>query len=463
MKVTTRKEAKGEVIEIVGEVVVVRFSEGRQPELGETLISGGEEVVELQIYEGRGREEYYALILRGKNAITQGMKLLGSGSRMKVVVGDALLGRVTNVFGEVLDGDGAIERETMRFIDNIPPEIGESESGKEIWETGIKVIDFFSPLLKGGKLGLFGGAGVGKTILLSEIMHNVFNLKDKKTKRYCVFAGVGERVREGQELVEELRERGVLPNVGLIFGTMGENAAVRYLTGMAAATVAEYWRDEEKAEVLCFIDNVFRFAQAGMELSTVTNHIPSEDGYQPMLSSDMAKLHERLVGTKEVALSTIETIYVPSDDLLDTGVQAIYPYLDSTIVLSRHVYQEGRFPAIDVLESFSSAINPDVVGETHYQAVMGANALLKQAMELEKMVTLVGEGELSIENQAIYHRAKLLKNYMTQPFFVTEKQTGRKGEYVALSQTIVDVSKILEGKCDQVKPEDLLLTGKLAI
>lgn len=463
MKQTRREEAKGEVVEVVGEVVVVRFGEGRQPELGETLISSGREEVELQVYEGRGRDEYYALILRGKNLITQGMRLLGSGSKMKVIVGDGLLGRVTNIFGEVLDGGGEIGRDSERFIENNPPEVAESEAGKEIWETGIKVIDFFSPLLKGGKLGLFGGAGVGKTILLAEIMHNVFNLKDKKTKRYCVFAGVGERVREGQELVEELGERGVLPNVALIFGSMGENAAVRYLTGMAAATAAEYWRDEKGAEVLCFIDNVFRFAQAGMELSTVTNHIPSEDGYQPMLSSDMAKLHERLVGTKKAALSTIETIYVPSDDLLDTGVQAIYPYLDSTIVLSRHVYQEGRFPAIDVLESFSSAINPDVVGEVHYQTVMGANALLKQAMELEKMVTLVGEGELTGENQAIYRRAILLKNYMTQPFAVTEKQTGRKGEYVPLAQTIADVGKILEGKCDEIKPEDLLLKGKLEI
>jgi F-type H+-transporting ATPase subunit beta len=386
-------------------------------------------------------------------------------------VGKALLGRVVNIFGEPLDGGKPIESEVYHEISTLPPKYGDITPATTVWETGIKAIDFFSPLLKGGKLGLFGGAGVGKTILLSEIMHNVLSLqsqtqpagqsKTKQPQRYSVFAGVGERTREGHELMLELAERKVLPFASLIFGPMGESAAVRYFTALAAATQTEYWRDEMQAEVLCFIDNIFRFAQAGSELSTVTNNLPSEDGYQPTLTSEMAHLHERLVASPTTAVSTIEAIYVPSDDLLDTGVQAIYPYLHSTIVLSRNVYQQGRFPAIAITDSFSSAITPEVVGEVHYEAVMAAHQLLKRAAELDKMVALVGEAELSMENRQLYHRAELLKNYMTQPFFVAEAQTGRPGVFVSLAQTLKDVQAILAGTYDSKLPLELLLIGGL--
>jgi F-type H+-transporting ATPase subunit beta len=337
---------------------------------------------------------------------------------------------------------------------------------KEIWETGIKVIDFFSPLIKGGKLGLFGGAGVGKTLLLTEILHNVLMLKEdgknKETKkRVSVFAGVGERIREGQELHEELSERGVLPLVALIYGPMSENAAVRFMTAQAGAAMSEYFRNEGN-DVLFFIDNVFRFAQAGSELSILTKNIPSEDGYQSTLTSEMASFHERLVSTTKGIVSTIEAIYVPSDDLSDYGVQSIYPYLDSIVALSRDVYQQGLLPAVDILATSSSILNPQYISKEHYDSVIESLSTLKNAESLERMVALVGEKELSVENQKIYKRGKILENYMTQPFFVAEDQTGNPGKYVPLTQTVEDVRAILSGAFDDLEPEKLLFIGSIA-
>ncbi|HRN96398.1 MAG TPA: F0F1 ATP synthase subunit beta, partial [Candidatus Levybacteria bacterium] len=324
---------------------------------------------------------------------------------------------------------------------------------------GIKAIDFFSPLLRGGRVGLFGGAGVGKTILLTEVIHNVVVLA--KNNDVSIFTGVGERIREGQELFETLKESNVLPSVALVFGQMGENPAVRFKTALTGLALAEHFRDEEHRNVLFFIDNIFRFAQAGYELSTLMNTIPGEGGYQATLASEMAQFHERLVSTKNASITSMEAVYVPSDDVTDYGVQSVFPYLDSSVVLSRAVYQEGRFPAIDFLSSTSSALSREIVGDDHYNAYIEAQSLLKRALTLERIVSLIGESELPAADQVIYKRARLLKSYMTQSFFVTENQTGRKGEYVKRVETIGDVNEILQGRYDTAEPERLMYVGSL--
>jgi F-type H+-transporting ATPase subunit beta len=330
---------------------------------------------------------------------------------------------------------------------------------QELLETGIKAIDLFSPLLKGGKMGLFGGAGVGKTMLLTEILHNIVGKSQGKT--VSVFAGVGERSREGLELYQSLVDSKTLSSSSLVFGTMGENPALRFLAAFSAVTLAEYYRDILKNDVLFFIDNVFRFAQAGNELSTLMNIIPSEDGYQATMESEMASFHERLSSTKEGIISAIEAIYVPADDLLDHAVQAIFPYLESVVVLSRDIYQEGIMPAIDILESASTALDPIVVGDFHYDVALNAKTMLKEAQSLERIVSLVGEAELSKEDQIKYRRAKRLKNFMSQKFFVAEMQRGEKGAYVPIETTVKDVNGIIVGKYDKIPEEKFLYIGSV--
>jgi F-type H+-transporting ATPase subunit beta len=315
----------------------------------------------------------------------------------------------------------------------------------------------FAPIIRGGKTGLFGGSGVGKTVLLTEILHNIINKDPENT--VSVFAGVGERTREGHELFLELEQRKVLPYVSLVFGAMGESPSMRFLTGHSATTIAEHFRDEMQKNVLVFVDNMFRFAQAGNELSLMMNTIPSEDGYQATLSSEMADVHERLVSTKAADITTIEAVYVPADDLLDQGVQAIFDYLQSSVVLSREIYQEGRLPAVDLLASGSSALNPEITFKEHYETAIRAQSMLKENEALERIVALVGEAELSEEDKIKYKRAIKLKNYMTQSFFVTQEQTGRPGVYVALEQNVQDVNSILDGKFDDVNEEKFMNIG----
>jgi F-type H+-transporting ATPase subunit beta len=450
----------GKVISISGEVAEIRF-ENNRPQLWDILQDHKDKSVLLRVYSAKSGDTYYCMILKGREKLFRGQTLVSLGIQLEIPVGDGVLGRVMNIFGEFIDDGEETEVIARKPIFGRSPDYEEVLSERKVWETGIKVLDFFAPLVAGGKLGLFGGAGVGKTILLSEIMHNILTL-GKSNHNVSVFAGVGERTREGQELVAELKERGVLDKVSLLFGPMGENAAVRFLTAMAALSVAEHFRDESKANVLFFIDNVFRFAQAGSEVAAVTNQIPSEDGYQATLSSEMGAFHERLVSRKQATLSAIEAIYVPSDDLTDAGVQAVFPYLDSTVTLSRDIYQEGRFPAVDILQSSSSLISPDTVGDKHYETVIAAQGLLKQASDLERMVALVGESELSPDNQTVYRRAQLIKNYMTQPFYVVEAQTGKKGVWVSLAKTVEDVAAIIAGVWDGTDPKLMHEIGDLS-
>ncbi|MBI4096092.1 MAG: F0F1 ATP synthase subunit beta [Candidatus Levybacteria bacterium] len=444
----------GKIIGIQGQIVEVEFKND-QPNIHDILVLENDPNSKMQVALASGPSSFFCLSLHSTNKLYRGLKVISTGKPIMIPVGQNVLGRTMNIFGEPIDGLGEIKKEGLKPIYDQGLDYGEIAKHQEILETGIKAIDFLSPMIRGGKIGLFGGAGVGKTVLLTEIIHNVVVLHKGKAvpagrQGVSVFAGVGERIREGHELYETLREKEVLPMVSLILGTMGENPAVRFLTGFTAVTLAEYFRDSLKKDVLFFIDNVFRFAQAGNELSVLMNTIPSEDGYQSTLTSEMASFHERLVSNKNNSISSIEAIYIPNDDILDQGVQAIFPYLDSSVVLSRNIYQEGLLPAIDILSSSSANLNPGTVGQLHYEVALKALNLLKQATSLDRIVSLVGESELSPGDKLIYDRAKKLRNFMTQNFFVTENQTGRKGSYVPRETTVTDVNDLMEGKYDNV-------------
>ncbi len=446
---------------VIGGVVRIAFS-GKIPKIFELGSGQGDSLV--LTYASHSTQVLDCLILRGRGTLGEGDPITFTGKTMEIPVGSSTLGRVIDIFGLPLDDLGTIKSDQTASIIHPSPDFTQIDSTQTIWETGIKVIDFIAPLIQGGKTGLFGGAGVGKTILLTEIMHNVFMQKSKSASKRtinAVFAGVGERSREGQELWAMLKDTGVLGQTALVYGAMGEMAAVRYLAALTGVTLAENLRDGG-SDVLFFIDNVYRFAQAGSELSVLTHTMPSEDGYQPTLGSEMAGLHERLVSTKSGKMSSIEAIYVPSDDLTDLGVGSIFPYLDSVLTLSREVYQQGRFPAVSLLSSSSSLMRSDIVGELHFETYLATQSVLAKARELERMVALVGESELSEDNRVIYHRAELIKNYMTQPFFATSSQTGLPGKYVPRDTTVQDVADILAGKYDEVDASLLFNLGSLS-
>lgn len=448
----------GKVVGIKGQIIEVEFLE-EKPRIYDVLVQKDDPLMRMEIYTSASPTSFFCLALAHTARLHHGSIVLDTGQPIKVPVGPELLGRVIDTLGNPQDGLGEVKTKETRPIIARDVSFANVNIPHELLETGIKTIDFFTPLMKGGKVGLFGGAGVGKTVIISEIIHNLVILNPKEN--VSVFTGVGERTREGEELFETLKQSKVIQGVTLIYGSMGVNAALRFRTAFTGVTLAEYYRDVLEKNVLFFIDNVFRFAQSGYELSTLMNSIPSEGGYQATLTSEMASFHERLVSTFKNSITTFEAIYVPADDLTDSGVQAIFPYLDSGIILSRSVYQEGRFPAIDILSSNSSALNPDTIGQNHYQTALDAQTLLKKATSLERIVSLIGESELSTEDQVAYKRSKMLKNYMTQNFTVVENQTEKKGVYVHLKDAVNDVRAILDGKMDKIQPEDLLYIATL--
>ncbi len=449
---------EGKVISIKGQIIEVEFLE-EKPRIHDVLYYKDDPFIRMEVYTSSSPNSFFCLAITHAVKLHHGSIVISSGQPIKIPVGKELLGRVINTLGVAQDTQGDIVTKEYRPIISQDIMYANVQIPKEILETGIKVVDFFTPIIKGGKVGLFGGAGVGKTVIISEIIHNLVILNPEKN--VSVFTGVGERTREGEELYATLQESNVMQGVSLIYGSMGENPAVRFRTAFTGVTLAEYYRDELGKDVLFFIDNIFRFAQSGYELATLMNTIPSEGGYQATLASEMGSFHERLVSTEKNAITTFEAIYVPADDLTDSGVQAIFPYLDSGLILSRAVYQEGRYPAIDILASNSSALNPDIVGEEHYQTALDAQTLLKKSVALDRIVSLIGESELSADDQVIYKRSKFVKNYMTQNFTVVEAQTEKKGTYVKVSETVKDVRAILDGKYDALLPEDFLFIGTL--
>lgn len=448
----------GKVVSLKGQIIEAEFA-GEKPRIYDVLVAKEDPEIKMEVYTSASPNSFFCLALTNAVMLHHGSEVVSTDQPIKVPVGVEMLGRVVDTLGVPQDGLGDIKAKELRPIIAKDVTFANVHIPNELLETGIKPVDFFTPIIKGGKVGLFGGAGVGKTVIISEIIHNLVILNPEKN--VTVFTGVGERTREGEELFETLKESKVMKGVSLIYGSMGENPALRFRTAFTGVTLAEYYRDTLGKDVLFFIDNIFRFAQSGYELSTLINAIPSEGGYQSTLTSEMASFHERLVSTQKNAITTFEAIYVPADDLTDSGVQAIFPYLDSGIILSRAIYQEGRFPAIDLLGSSSSSLSVEIVGETHYQTALDAQALLKKAVALERIVSLIGESELSQDDQLIYKRSKMLKNFMTQNFTVVETQTEKKGAYVSVKDTVTDVRSILDGKVDSLVPEDLLFIGTL--
>ncbi|GIK83388.1 MAG: ATP synthase subunit beta [Patescibacteria group bacterium] len=450
----------GKIIAIQDNVAIVEFLL-QQPAIFDVLVLKNNPEIKLEVVSSaQENQTYYCFILNKKNEISRGDIVENTEQNLLIPVGKEVLGRAIDVFGNAQDNKDFKPKRFKSLHTHIPTEVDSAITPSEILTTGIRAIDFFTPVLKGSKIGLVGGAGLGKTILLTELIHNVVVASNANKESVSVFAAVGERSREAHELLENLAESKVLDKTVMIVGQMGENPAVRFRTAYAAATVAEDFRDHG-TDVLFFMDNMYRFSQAGYELSTLMHAVPSEDGYQPTLPSEVGTFHEMLTSTPEAYITSIEAIYLPSDDLLDYSVRSALYYLDSYIVLSRDIYQSGRLPAIDLLASNSSAVNPEVIGQKHFELYLKCTQILEQAKDIEKIVSLVGLSELSIEDQTVYKRSILIENYMTQSLTVAEPQTNRKGVFAQNRQTLDDIEIILSGKLDNIDPEKLLYIEKI--
>jgi F-type H+-transporting ATPase subunit beta len=450
------KQFVGRVYGVQGQIVLVHCESEYRPSLLELLSAEEVSGVQLEVHSYSGRDLLYCLLLSSKEDVSRNMRIVTEGTTLSIPVGKSVLGRAINLYGQPVDGGKLLEYSDARPIHPIARAAAlKSEKERKLLETGIKIIDFFAPLIDGGRLGLVGGAGVGKTALLTEMIRNLNQTHPGVT----IFTGIGERIREGFELWELLHKTGALDKTALIVAHINENAAIRFKIGAAAVTLAEYFRDEEKNDVLFFVDNIFRFVQAGNELSTLLEEIPSEFGYQSTLQTQIAQFENRLVSTDKNSISSIQTIYVPADDLTDPAVAAATPYFEAIVVLSREMSQEGRYPAIDILKSKSLALDRTYITEQHFKAVTAAIQMLNQYERLARIVTIIGESELSAQDRTIYERAMRLRNYMTQLTVTAEEQTGLPGVFVSRADTVADVEAILEGKFDSISPEKFMYIG----
>ncbi len=456
-KTTAKRPFIGRVRTVHGQVAEVEIDGEATPLVYEVLFGNDDPTIRLEVFF-QSKEISSCLILSESSKIYRGMKVYRSGARLQVPVGDKLLGRVVNLFGEPQDGRGAIPSAHLAEVHSSGSNLGEVRGGFEALETGIKVVDFLTPFIRGGKVGFIGGAGVGKTILMTELIHNI----TARHNGVSVFAGVGERIREGQELFERLETAKVMQNTVIVLGQMNENAAIRYRSALAAIAISEYFRDEKKKDVLFFIDNMFRFIQAGNEVATLLGMLPSEQAYQATLQTEISTLEDRLVSTKNGALTTVQTVYVPSDETSDPGVVAILPFLDTAVFLSRTVAQQGIYPPVDITSSSTTAVSRGLVSKDHAELLTTFRQLLDRYNRISHIVAIVGESELSSQDQTLFKRIRKVMNYLTQPFFSTEDQTGRKGVYVEREKTIADVKAILVGKTDNVPDEKLLYIGTLS-
>ncbi|MAF81075.1 F0F1 ATP synthase subunit beta [bacterium] len=452
-KAPTSKATEGGIIESVdGNVANVSFV-GQQPARRDILVTedGG---AQLEVYGSVSQNTVACFVLTPQSELARGMRVTNTEESLQIPVGKRVLGRAIDIFGQPHDEKGKLEKGASQSLYHpIKPDLADVVSPHEVVETGIRVFDFFTPSLRGGRTGLVGGAGVGKTVILAQLVKRIALKNKEKNPGVVVFSAVGERSREAHELHSDLVESGIMPYSSLVLGQMGENPVIRFRTAYAGATLAEYWRDEEHKDVLFFMDNMYRFTQAGHELATVMNTIPSEDGYQATLTSEMADLNERLLSTKQASVTSFIAIFVPADDFTDYGTRSAFSYLDTTIMLSREIFQSGRYPAVDILGSASAAINPTIIGTEHYLAYIQAKQILERAAELERIVSLVGTGELSGTNQETYTMSQQITNYMTQDLFLTEDETGHPSVYEPRANTIAVIKDILDGQFSDVDPE----------
>ncbi len=449
----------GRVRGVLGQIVRVDCDGAYKPALKELLVAADDHTIRLEAYAYEDPNTLFCLLLSEVDSLARNTKILGTGDQIRVPVGKAVLGRVIDLYGEQIDGGELLNLDTTHSIYRDQQETVGSKVVRptEVLETGIKTIDFFAPLLRGGKMALVGGAGVGKTTLQEEILRNVVY----GGTGVSVFAGIGERIREGHALWLSLAEHNVLDRTALVFGHINKNAAVRALTAATAATLVEYFRDEEKKDVLFFVDNVFRFLQAGSELSTLTGEIPSEFGYQPTLQSEIAQFENRLYSTEDASVTSVQTVYVPADEFGNPAVSVTMPHMDAVVILSRDLTYEGHYPAVDPFRSMSLALNPKVVGKEHYETAIEAVEVLNSYKQLARIVSIVGEEELSADNQKRYQRAKKIINYVTQSFITTEVETGKPGVTVPRELVVSDIRAILDGKLDEAKADSFLYIADL--
>ncbi len=454
---------KGKIIQIIGPVVDIDFSGGELPQILNAIriprvtVEGKEEDLICEVQQHLGEDRVRTVAMDSTDGLVRGMEAYDTGKPIEVPVGPEVLGRLLNVIGEPIDGLGPVPATKKYPIHREPVDFKELSTKREMFETGIKVIDLLEPYSKGGKTGLFGGAGVGKTVVIMELIHNIA----KYHGGYSVFSGVGERTREGNDLWLEMKESGVLSKTALVFGQMNEPPGARQRVGLTGLTIAEYFRDEEGKDVLLFIDNIFRFIQAGSEVSALLGRMPSAVGYQPTLGTEMGELQERIVSTKKGSITSVQAIYVPADDLTDPAPASAFSHLDATTVLSRQIAELGIYPAVDPLESTSRILEPSVVGDEHYYVAKRVKEILQTYKDLQDIINILGIDELSDEDKIIVQRARKIQKFLSQPFHVAEQFTGRQGRYVKLEDTIKGFKGIIEGEYDDLPEAAFYMVGTI--
>jgi len=451
-------KTNGKVIQIIGAVVDAQFDEGSIPAIYNALETNiGKTKLVLEVQQHLGEGQVRAVAMGATDGLKRGTPVTDTGASISVPVGEEVLGRLFNVLGETVDNKGAVKAKKSWPIHRAAPPFAEQSTTSEVFETGIKVIDLLAPFVKGGKVGLFGGAGVGKTVLIQELIRNIA----AEHGGFSVFAGVGERTREGNDLYHEMMDSGVINKTAMVFGQMNEPPGARQRVALSALTMAEYFRDEQGKDVLLFIDNIFRFSQAGSEVSALLGRIPSAVGYQPTLATEMGQLQERITSTKKGSITSVQAVYVPADDYTDPAPATTFAHLDSTIALERSLTEQGLYPAVDPLASFSRALTPEIVGKEHYEVAIEVQRVLQRYKELQDIIAILGMEELSDEDKQTVSRARKIQRMLTQPFYVGEAFTGIKGKYVSIKETIRAFKEILDGKHDSKSEQAFYMKGTI--